>query len=264
MASLAQFFNLTRHIKNWPLHFQRKFRKNKGPVQFLTTGVPVKFEVPDELYTVFKEIFVQDFYKIDELLPFVPENAVVVDVGANAGYFSMLILSKVKGAKIYAFEPVEKNFVLLNRNKNFNTALAARIHGFKKALTGSVTGTIDFFVDNSEKKDSVIGSIYNDFSNQNNDRQQAEAISLADFMRTEQINKIDLLKLDCEGSEYPILYETPAEMFDKIEALTIEVHDMDKEQRNLESLNAFLKKHNYHTEYFLAPNDCYSLFARKN
>jgi hypothetical protein len=92
---------------------------------------------------------------------------------------------------------------------------------------------------------------------------QAEAISLSDFVRNEQLHKIDLLKLDCEGSEYPILYETPSEVLQRVNALTIEVHDLDSERRNIQSLDSFLKSQNYQTSYFKTQSNCYSLFARK-
>ena len=264
MSSFSQYFNLTRHIKNWPLYFKRKFVDKQASVQFVTRGVPVKFEVPRDLYGVFKEIFLQDFYDVDHLVKLVPENAVVVDVGANAGYFSMLMLSKIKGARIYAFEPVDKNYLLFNRNKEFNQRLASQLHLYKKALTGSITGKIDFYVDTSENNNSVIGSIYNDFSSDNNSIQQSEAISLTDFMTSEKLSRIDLLKLDCEGSEYPILYETPSSTWNNIHALAIEVHDMDDEKRNMRTLDAFLKTLNYKTSFFKTENNCFSLLAWKN
>jgi FkbM family methyltransferase len=264
MSSFSEYVTLSKHIKNWPVYFKRKLINKHAPVQFITKGVPVTFEVPRELYGVFKEIFLQDFYKVDNLVKFIPENAVVVDVGANAGYFSMFILSKIKGAKIYAFEPVDKNFNLFNKNKSFNQKLVGQLHLFKKALTGSVTGKIDFFVDNSENNNSVIGSIYGDFSRDNNAVQQSDAISLIDFMKSENINRIDLLKLDCEGSEYPILYETPASVWNNINTLAIEVHDMDDEKRNLNELDRYLKSLNYKTSFFKTENNCSSLLAWKN
>lgn len=35
----------------------------------------------------------------------------------------------------------------------------------------------------------------------------------------------DLMKLDCEGAEYPILFNAPETIFDRIERMVMEYHD---------------------------------------
>ena len=46
------------------------------------------------------------------------DKLVVVDVGANIGACSLLFASK--GCKVYAFEPVVHNFILLNKSIHDN------------------------------------------------------------------------------------------------------------------------------------------------
>lgn len=262
MASFAQYLNLIKHIQNWPLYFKRKFKNQNAPVQFITKGIPVEFEVPRKMYGVFKEIFLQDFYKIDNLLKFLPEKAVILDVGANVGYFSMIILSKIKEVKIFAFEPVEHNYSLFLKNIELNKNVSQQVLLIKKVLTGSITGKVDLHMDNSINNNAAVASIYKDFSSQNTHLQQSDAVSLTEFLQSKNIESVDLLKLDCEGSEYPILYETPAYVLNKVKALAIEVHNLDEETRNLRTLVSFLKGRNYSTQ-FIRENTCYSLFAHK-
>lgn len=59
---------------------------------------------------IIREIFMQDLYDMRMLKSGLPENPVVIDIGANIGLFSMLILSHVPGARIIAFEPMPGNY----------------------------------------------------------------------------------------------------------------------------------------------------------
>jgi FkbM family methyltransferase len=52
-------------------------------------------------------------------------NAVVVDVGANIGYFSLLSASM--GCKVHAWEPLPENLKLVQMGLNMNPSLAKRI-----------------------------------------------------------------------------------------------------------------------------------------
>ena len=67
---------------------------------FVTRPNPVKFDVPESLYQVFKEIFMEDFYNVDKLIQKLPPNPLVIDVGANAGFFNVLLFSKIKNAGV--------------------------------------------------------------------------------------------------------------------------------------------------------------------
>jgi hypothetical protein len=42
------------------------------------------------------------------------------------------------------------------------------------------------------------------------------------------MEKIDFLKMDCEGAEYDILFQLPKTIFDKIEVISMEFHDLKK------------------------------------
>ena len=49
------------------------------------------------------------------------------------------------------------------------------------------------------------------------------------------------MKIDCEGAEYEILYNTPKEYLDKINSITMEYH----ENGDIQELRRFLKKANF-------------------
>ena len=60
------------------------------------------------------------------------------------------------------------------------------------------------------------------------------------------VSKIDLLKLDCEGAEYNILYNTPAHLFKKINCISIETHPGPDKKENKDALEKFLCRYRVH------------------
>lgn len=262
-SSTARYKNLFRHIQNWAVYFTRKLHKGFQPITFITKGHPIKFLVPSKaLYLVFKEIFVTDFYGIDGLAKSLPPGPVIVDIGANAGYFNVILFSKIKTATVYAYEPILSNYQLFAKIIDMNPALQNKIHLFNKAVVGSPRGDIELFMETASDN-SVIASVYADFDVQNRHTIKVPAISLEQIITENKLLRVDLLKVDCEGSEYPIIYETPSHVWDKIQQLTIEVHNLDQEKRNVDFLNQFLQNKGYTTVQEPAHTNCFTLTAAK-
>ena len=259
---LRNYINLGKHIKNWPLYFKRKYFKPKGNPFYITRGNELKIEVPDQFFYVFKEIFMEDFYETNKLLPYVPVNATIVDIGANVGFFSFLMAAKRKEAVIYSYEPMENNLQLFHSNLQRNPGSDARIKTKQKAVTGKEIRSVKLFFDNIHSN-TVISSVYEDFSKENTQITEIEATSLAKIIEQNNLQVIDVLKLDCEGSEYPILYDSPESVWPLIKCLCIEVHEMDNEKRNHKFLSEFLKEKGYQQSSRLDANGCYYLHAWK-
>lgn len=68
-----------------------------------------------------------------------------------------------------------------------------------------------------------------------------QARSLASIMKEHNFEKVDLVKLDCEGAEYEILLQTPALVLAKIDRIIMEYHDLGS-NFNHHTLISFLKK----------------------
>jgi FkbM family methyltransferase len=258
----SRYRNLFRHIQNWPAYFLRKFTKKFQPVSFVTKGYRKKFLVPSKaLYLVFKEIFVSDFYEIDKLVATLPANPVIIDIGANAGYFNIMLFSKIKQGTVYAYEPIPSNYKLFSKNISLNPGLQNQIHLYNKAVTGTPAETVELFME-AASENSVIASVYADFDSQNKYSLKVPGITLFQIIQEHNLSHIDLIKVDCEGSEYPIIYETPDEVWKKIAMLTIEVHNLDEEKRNTVYLQNFLEQKGYRVETAFAHSNCYTLTAK--
>jgi FkbM family methyltransferase len=262
-SSLSRYQNLLKNISNWPVYFARKFDKSFQPAQFITRGNHLKFDVPSKgEYLVFKEIFVTDFYDINKLVKKLKPNPVIIDIGANIGYFDIMLFSKIKEATVYAYEPIPSNYELFTKNISLNPFLQNKIHLFNKAVTGTAQEYVELYME-TVTENSVIASVYADFDKQNQFKLKVPAISLQQIIDDNKFTAIDLVKVDCEGSEYPIIYETPGETWKKIKMLNIEVHNLDEDKRNAVSLGKFLQDKGFTVTTIAAHSNCYFLEASR-
>lgn len=116
---------------------------------------------------------------------------VILDIGANVGFFSMLCRELYPKSKIYAFEPVPKTFSCLE--KNFKDDKNTEV--FKLALSDHRgSGKMTFSEDNSAVSSlSEKGSV------------DVEITTLDYFLKDKKLNKVDILKIDTEGFENFVL-----------------------------------------------------------
>jgi FkbM family methyltransferase len=208
-STFSRYRNLIANIRNWPRYFGQKTSGTGhaagafAPVEFVTRGQSLRFEVTSRrLYLVFKEIFLSDFYSIARLERALAHNAVVVDVGANAGFFSMLLLSKRPDVRVHAFEPIAGNHDLFARNIALNPPLvsAGSVTLRNAAVTGTPVESVELFAE-PDGATSVTASVFADFAAENQRSVRVPAVALMEILRA--LPAVELLKLDCEGSEYP-------------------------------------------------------------
>ncbi len=260
ISRFARYQNLVANIRNWPRYFTQKATDNFAPVRFAARGRrELFFDVTSKrLYFVFKEVFLTDFYRIRELAAALPNDAVVVDVGANAGFFTLLLLSKRPDAHIHAFEPIAGNCDLFKRNITLNPSVAANVVLRNAAVTGTPVDGIDLFIE-VDGATSVTASIFAEFTKENERTVHVPSVALSEILRP--LGTIGLLKLDCEGSEYPILYETPPELLRNVRAIAMEAHEIDRDRRNPRAVMTYLESLGYRCSAVVAPNGCSALFA---
>lgn len=124
--------------------------------------------------------------------------SVIFDGGANTGSYSLLLNRYIPGCKIYSFEPVESTFNKLTGNTNG----CEMIIPVKKGLfKDNCSMEINLF--NSDEHSSIF-----DIQGLETGSDSTEVIALVrgdDFMKENNIETIDFLKLDIEGAEYDAL-----------------------------------------------------------
>jgi len=123
----------------------------------------------------------------------VKEGDIVVDLGANVGYYSLLAARLVgKKGKVYAFEPAPINYSLLIKNIELNGY--DNIVPVQKAVS-NVTGTVKLFLDD---ENAGRHTIYQ--PNGNRKFVEVESVTLDEFFEDEQC-PINVAKIDIEGAE---------------------------------------------------------------
>lgn len=122
---------------------------------------------------------------------------VVLDIGANIGYYSILASKLVgKKGKVYAFEPDPQNIKLLYKNIKLNNCSNVIVI---EAALGSKKGELRLIQDLSNPGESKLSE-----KNMGNSV-MVKVLTLDQFVNSEKIKKIDLIKVDVEGSELDVL-----------------------------------------------------------
>jgi len=134
----------------------------------------------------------------------VKKGDVVLDVGANIGYFTLLAASIVgKEGKVYAFEPEPRNFGYLSKNIALNRY--GNVTVAQRAVSDK-PGTIKLFMcpyDTGHHTIQQFGGIrsYNpELSGTKEEFVEIQAVRLDDLFK-DKLTPINVIKLDVEGAE---------------------------------------------------------------
>lgn len=77
---------------------------------------------------------------------------------------------------------------------------------------------------------------------------QMECVTLDDVFRTHQLARCDLLKLDCEGSEFEILEQASDDVLKRVEQIVGEFHDVDESGQSGTRLSQLLEYRGFRVE----------------
>lgn len=119
----------------------------------------------------------------------------VIDVGASIGITSVVIARKIgERGKLYSFEPFPQYFNILHKNLSSNKL--ANVKAFQLALSNQA-GKADFY------ENGLSSSIV---SKEGVKKSVVDTTTIDRLSNEEKIETIDLINMDCEGSELLVLY----------------------------------------------------------
>ncbi len=162
---------------------------------------------------------IQDDYKLAEM-GFQPGDQ-VIDIGAHVGVVSCYIAKNYPGTLIYAFEPVQENFERLALNLERNGIGKERVRAFPLGVTGDGREITLVGDGRGNSGGWSAAGVHSSIVEQ----RTARSTTLEQILLDNAIDRVKLLKVDCEGSEYEILYSAPEWAWKKIEYVAIEIHD---------------------------------------
>lgn len=161
----------------------------------------------------------------------IKDSKIIIDAGANIGIFSRIIREICKDALIIAIEPEEQNFKLMKKNLNGKQYICKKNGLWNKKskliVESSEAGEWGFTVKETKK-----------------DKYDILGISIVDIMKEKNINYIDVLKMDIEGSEYEVFDDSCDDWLDKVKIIIMEIHDKRKKWCSLRVMEQ-MKKHNF-------------------
>lgn len=197
-----------REIKN--INNQEKFIPKVGNNEIIISHD----DLDHSSWFTYYEVYIKKEYKG------IKKGDVVLDIGSNLGFLSLYALDQ-GASKIYSIEPEPKNFENLKKN----TSQFKEITPIQYAIDYK-KGEIDFYVGDSssihtifEQSENVSGYKFD------HNTIKVKTIDADSLIKEFNIEKIDYLKIDCEGGEYAF-FETIDENYlkNKVKFITGEVH----------------------------------------
>lgn len=152
-------------------------------------------------FSVLSEGFYESF-QADVLIELGKHSTQFLDIGANAGFYSLAICIENELLKVISFEPQPKVFEIFNENISLNK-LANRIDSRNIAL-GHEKDTLTMYV---PKFTGTSGASFRDLHSEEGISEQITVpVDVLDFQVSEKSVWGELLmKIDCEGSELNII-----------------------------------------------------------
>lgn len=229
-----------------------------------------------ETHQLYQEIFEEQLYTRHGIT--IREGDCIFDVGANIGMFTLFAHQHCKDVAIYAFEPAPPAFEMLSINVALH-GVNARLFNFGLASTAR-SDTFTFYPDssgmssfypNKEEEEHVLSTIMlNQRPRQQRagleylqqhmhewleERFQAESFScslrtLSQVLAEQQLERIDLLKVVVQKSEWEVLAGIQEDDWSKIRQLVLEVYDMDG---RVQQIRYLLEQHGYQVWVEQAP-----------
>jgi len=142
----------------------------------------------------------------------IPDNSVVIDVGANFGLMSLQFAKKWSKATVYAFEPTNYALGKLQRNLALNPDLEKRIHIIQSFVGAKTSDTTDqkafssWKVDGKEKEDDgVTEDKHPVHFGSAKPTTGIGMLTLDDFAAQQKFTRVNFIKIDTDGHEYEVL-----------------------------------------------------------
>lgn len=222
------------------------------PTTFRLGGVEFK-DADHTIWGIAWEVFLSKRYNPPGFE--IGENDIVVDIGAHRGIFTAFAARRTK-AKIIAVEPDPENFLALTQLVHANHW--NQVVPVNSAVTPKFV-TVKLYHSQSSSRHSITGI------DPVNSRKlirfvEVQGCTLQDLFQ--EIPTIHFLKIDCEGAEYEILFNS-GDQLERVRRLSMELHTLAP-GADVDGLVRFLRKFFEKIEVRLLNNSLGFLYATHN
>jgi len=179
-------------------------------VKFKQLASPIFLRRGESDYTVFEDIFLKYEYHFKHN----KKPAVIIDAGANIGLAAVFFKIKFPDTRIICLEPEPNNFEMLKKN----TAQFSDVICLQKGLWNKSC--------HLKIEDEGLGAWGFIVKETTADHPDAvEAISLGDIRLQFNLDRLDLVKMDIEGSEKEVMESNTEAWIPYTDTILIEFHD---------------------------------------
>jgi FkbM family methyltransferase len=170
-----------------------------------------------------------------------------IDIGANYGVVTIILAKQNPQSIIYAFEPDKHIFKLLENNVKINALQNVRL--FNLGVSKKEINKLKLFLHPSYSGGNTTYSDINSletYFNSSIEYYEVLTTNLDSIIIENNINEIFLLKIDCEGAEYDILYNSDFLKENIVKNMIGEFHNLKYNtlvNSNYDSLIEYCKKY---------------------
>lgn len=132
-------------------------------------------------------------------------NFILVDVGANIGGYIKEVLNINPNCSVYGFEPHPKTFAKLKKNIQDFGCNKIRVFNIGLSAQKEKLYLYDHGHDDGSAHASIHKGVIEEIHSSHSVRYEVQVCTLDDFVVTNNISRIDLLKIDTEGNELNVL-----------------------------------------------------------
>lgn len=251
---LKKFFRFIRIVKNWPSHYWWKLSKPEYVIYKMRNSALIRIRAGSHDRIALNEVWIHEIYSPKEL----PINTTdtIIDIGAHVGTFTLKAALQSTSGTIYSYELAPDSYKLLVKNIELNkltNVIASNI------AVSTTIGEASVYL---HSDNSLANSLINN-SSKTGQQIRIKTTTLDEIITQHKLDRIDLIKIDCEGSEYDILFNASSTALSIINRICVEADNIDQ-TRNPKTMTRFLNDNNFLTRSVRTPYGGIVIYAYRN
>ncbi len=180
----------------------------------------------------------------------------VIDIGGGLGDYAIFAAAEQPTCQVHTIEPTPDSFALLEQNLAMNKIANVRAYSF---AVWSKHGEITLDTSPGEAVQFIsreAGDARPAGDNRASGQITVSSLTLAETLAACRVERCHMLKMDCEGAEYPILFNADSQTLQKIERIVMEYHDNAGPQTHRD-LETYLTQQGYRVKVYPSPVHSY-------